>query len=219
MNQTIVQVASSQIGIKEIAGDEDNQTIVDYSKEIGIKWINDDETSWCAVFVNWVLKKAGYKYSASALARSFDSYGQATESPEPGDLVVFWRESKTSGKGHVGIFLGFSDSGSIFVLGGNQGNAVSISKYNKANLVGYRRAGESESLEIPKSPFGLNAKGDQVKKLQKLLIHFGYKLIADGIFGQNTKKILTDFQLDNHLTPSGSYDVFTEEKMFSLINE
>ena len=66
----LLKIATSQLGQKEISGPEDNPTIVNYAKEIGLSWINDDETPWCSVFVGWCALKAGLSYSKSALARS-----------------------------------------------------------------------------------------------------------------------------------------------------
>jgi uncharacterized protein (TIGR02594 family) len=43
----LVEIALSQYGVKEIAGENDNQTIVGYAKEAGHTWVNDDETPWC----------------------------------------------------------------------------------------------------------------------------------------------------------------------------
>ena len=138
----ILKAAISQLGVKEISGPQHNMTIVKYAHDIGAKWINDDETPWCAVFMNWVCKTAGYAYTSSALARSFEKYGNPTNSPQPGDIVVFWRISKTSGSGHVGVFMGLSvDGKSVFVLGGNQGNSVSIARYPVLNLLCYRTVG------------------------------------------------------------------------------
>lgn len=149
MTKNILQVAISQLGVKEVTGSENNLTIVKYAKEIGAKWVNDDETPWCAIFMNWVLKEAGFKYSSSALARSFEKYGDATNSPNPGDIVVFWRKNKQSGLGHVGIFLGLSiDLKSVFVLGGNQGNSVSISRYPTSNVLTYRKVVSLQSNDF-----------------------------------------------------------------------
>jgi hypothetical protein len=36
--------------------------------------------------------------------------------PEPGDIVVFWRESPQSWKGHVGIFTGISFDKNGFIV-------------------------------------------------------------------------------------------------------
>lgn len=144
MQENILKVAVSQLGVKEISGPVHNMTIVNYAKEIGATWINDDETPWCAVFMNWVLKRSGLKFTSSALARSFENYAEATDNPQPGDIVVFWRKSKESGLGHVGVFLGFTMNGNfVYVLGGNQGNSVSVALYPRANVLTYRRAGKA----------------------------------------------------------------------------
>lgn len=137
-----LKIAISQLGTKEIVGPQHNPTIVNYAKEIGATWVNDDETPWCAIFTQWVLKRAGLKYSSSALARSFESYGKATLFPKPGDIVVFWRKTKQSGLGHVGFFLGFDVDGNVFVLGGNQGNEVSIRTYPRNQVLSYRNIGD-----------------------------------------------------------------------------
>jgi uncharacterized protein (TIGR02594 family) len=139
----VLKVAISQLGVKEIVGPKHNMTIVNYAKEIGAKWVNDDETPWCAIFMNWVLKRAGFAYTSSARARSFEGYGKPSNNPKPGDIVVFWRVSPTAGTGHVGVFLGISvDRTSVFVLGGNQGNSVSVARYPLSNVLCYRSVGE-----------------------------------------------------------------------------
>jgi len=51
---SILKVALSQYGVKEITGRNHNKTIVDYAKESGFEWVNDDETPWCSIFINWV---------------------------------------------------------------------------------------------------------------------------------------------------------------------
>ena len=54
-----------------------------------------------------------------------------------GDLAVF---DRGGGKGHVGFFDGFNEDGTIRVLGGNQGDKVSVANFGTDNLIGYRRA-------------------------------------------------------------------------------
>ena len=186
MNQLIIQQAASQLGVKEIAGEQHNKTIVQYSHDIGLNWVNDDETSWCAIFVYWVLWKCGYLITASASARSLENYGQPVVSPEPGDIVVFWRDSPNSGLGHVGFFLGFSPDGKyIYVLGGNQGNACSISRFGISNVTAYRRATETHgTLEIPEPTLSKGDTGEGVKKLQAILLYLNiYSKKIDGDFG------------------------------------
>lgn len=137
---TLLQTAFSQYGVTEISGASHNPTIVNYFKTIGHKWVTTDETAWCSAFANWVALKAGKKGSGKLDARSWLKTGNTTYRPVLGDVVVFWRESKSSWKGHVGFFIGYSeDNRYIYVLGGNQSNQVNIKPYPKSRLLGFRR--------------------------------------------------------------------------------
>ncbi|MFX8605073.1 hypothetical protein ABTM12_19650, partial [Acinetobacter baumannii] len=51
--------------------------------------------------------------------------------------MVFWRVSPTSGKGHVGFYLG-EDDDAYYILGGNQSDSVSITWVTKARFVAAR---------------------------------------------------------------------------------
>lgn len=137
--EKILQEASSFIGLQEIKGSEDNPIIVSMFKDIGHSWVKDDETAWCSCFVNYIAKQCNASMSGKLNARSWLNVGEEVKYPIPGDVVVFWRESKTSWKGHVGIFAGYNKAGNIFVLGGNQGNEVNITLYNSERLLGFRR--------------------------------------------------------------------------------
>lgn len=124
MNLIVYQKAISQIGVKEIVGAKHNPTIISYAHSIGLKWINDDETPWCAVFVNWTLKECGYKYLVSARARDFEKYGKAVTTPEIGDIAVFHRGGLSSGLGHVTFFCGFDAERKILGCGGDRKSVV-----------------------------------------------------------------------------------------------
>jgi uncharacterized protein (TIGR02594 family) len=135
----LLEIATSQLGVKEISGPVDNVTIVHYAKQSGFEWVDDDETPWCSIFVNWVAMKAGLKRSKLANARSWMDVGTPTTDPEPGDIVIFWRDSPESWQGHVGFFMGFSkDLSRVYCLGGNQGNQVSISAMKADKVLGCR---------------------------------------------------------------------------------
>ena len=55
--------------------------------------------------------------------------------------------------------------------------------------------------------------GEAVKLLQNKLISKGYKLIADGNFGNNTNKAIIDFQSKNGLVADGIVGTKTLEKL------
>lgn len=134
---SLLKAACSQIGQKEIEGKSNNPTIVNYAKECGFEWVNDDETPWCSIFMNWVTLKSGYERTNKANARSWLDVGLPILMPETGDIVIFKR-GNSEWKGHVAIFMSF-DGNYAWVLGGNQSNQVKVSKYNLEDVLGYRR--------------------------------------------------------------------------------
>lgn len=134
----VVKQALSQYGVKEIVGAKHNPEIIKYFKEIGHKWVTTDETAWCGAFINWCAKTTGYEFTGKLNARSWLDIGIEITKPELGDIVITWRESKTSWKGHVGLFIRKNVT-DIYILGGNQNNSVKISAYPDDMLLGYRR--------------------------------------------------------------------------------
>ena len=124
-------------GEEEIRGDRHNQVIVDFFQELGYDWIDDDETPWCSAFINYLAKECGYEYTGKLNARSWLDIGNKCVLPTVGDIAVFWREDPNSWKGHVGMFVR-DDGTHIWVLGGNQSNKVTISRYPKHTLLDYR---------------------------------------------------------------------------------
>ena len=139
MKKDTLHIALSQYGIKEVAGRADNPEVLKYFNELGFDGSKlHDETSWCSAFVNWVAKQAGKPYSGKLTARSWLSVGRTVYTPEQGDVVVLWRESPQSWKGHVGFFIRQTPT-YIYILGGNQGNQVKISAYPKSRLLAYKR--------------------------------------------------------------------------------
>jgi hypothetical protein len=81
---------------------------------------------------------AGKPRSGSLAARSWLKVGEATDDPEPGDVVVLWRGSKEGWQGHVGLFCS-KQNGVIYILGGNQRDGVNVTGYLEIQLLGYRR--------------------------------------------------------------------------------
>lgn len=135
----ILSIALSQVGIKEVPGDQDNPEIIKYFDALGFEKENfHDETAWCSAAMNYICKMAGKPYTGKLNARSWLDVGIPVASPQVGDIVIFWRESKDSWKGHVGIFIN-SDEKNIYCLGGNQGNQYGISPYLKSRVLGFRR--------------------------------------------------------------------------------
>ena len=136
---THTEIALSQMRIKEIKGLEDNPEVLKYFEALGLDSTKlKDETAWCSAFANWVACEADLEGSGELTARSWLKVGQPVEDPKLGDVVVLWRESPESWKGHVGFFIR-EDKNWIWILGGNQNNEVNVSAYPKTRLLEYRR--------------------------------------------------------------------------------
>lgn len=142
----ISEIIFENYALKELQGPEVNTPeIVNFFKEIGHSWVKTDETAWCAAFVNYVLKKAGFPYTGKLNAKSFLALGEQISVPRPlgsskdfVDLVVLWRVQPGGWQGHVGFYI--KERGNlIYILGGNQSNRVKISAYDRTRLEQYRR--------------------------------------------------------------------------------
>jgi len=218
----ILKIAIAELGQKEISGPVDNPTIVNYAKEAGFAWVDDDETPWCSIFVNWVAKNAGLKQSGKANARSWLLEGLNVDAaPEPGDVVIFWRGSPDSWTGHVGFFFGFSIDGErVYCLGGNQGNQVSVSAYSIDNVLGFRRLSASGITALPNPILKKHDAGDKVKALQNALKAVGIDCgTSDGDFGTLTEDAVKLLQsMKTGLAVDGVYNQATKDFLFEVLN-
>lgn len=215
-----VEVASTQIGVREFSGPSNNPQILMYAEEAGFKTYKQDSSAWCSLFANWVAFKSGLERTNSLAARSWLNVGIPIESPEPGDVVVFWRESRDSWKGHVGFFHGFSSDGSrVYCLGGNQGNQVSITAKPTSRVLGYRRLRPDSPTTFSRKNLKRGHTGPNVIKLQDALKQLGYNCgTSDGIFGPKTEQSLKDFQATNeNLSINGIFDKATREFMVEML--
>lgn len=134
--------ARRHMGLCEIPGPRHNNFIAKGWARLGAGWFNDDETPWCGFFVAHCIDAAGLPWPERGLfarARAWLDYGRPCAGV-PGAIAVFGR----SGGGHVGFAVGQSAS-SIYVLGGNQANAVNIMPIGRNRLLGYRWPSGSEA--------------------------------------------------------------------------
>ena len=122
-------------GVEEIPGRDHNARILEYHAATTLA-ATDDETPWCSSFVAWCFVQAGVPGQTSARARSWLEWGLPVEA-RPGAVCVLWRTRPDSANGHVGFFLGGMDL-HIYLLGGNQGDRVSVSAYPLSRVLGFR---------------------------------------------------------------------------------
>jgi uncharacterized protein (TIGR02594 family) len=100
--------------------------------------VDPTRQSWCAAFVTAIERSCGRAGTRNLAARSYLHYGKAVESPQPGDIVIFWRGRRDSWQGHVGYYLSHT-SKEVLVLGGNQDKQVKEKYYPMERVLGYRR--------------------------------------------------------------------------------
>lgn len=146
---TLFERAQRFVGeVHEVPGDQDHPLIQWWLSLCGFGFDVHDEVSWCSAFINGCAWDLRLPRSKSAMARSWLGVGvpttldQATSdncivilkrgpSPQPGPEI-------SNAPGHVGLFAGREGS-VVLVLGGNQGNQVSIARFNVADVLGVRR--------------------------------------------------------------------------------
>jgi len=132
----LIETANRILGADENA---QRGLISDFLADGGVN-LDPSETAWCAGFINSVLAQNGIDGTQSLAARSFLDWGEnVDDDPTEGDIVVISRGRRDGWKGHVGIFQGYDEDGSIRILGGNQGDGVNITSYPSERLLGYRR--------------------------------------------------------------------------------
>ncbi len=143
-------------GVLETPGAADNPTILGWAAEIGLaKVYSDDSIPWCGLFAGVVADRAGWPTVKDPLwARNWAKFGVPAATAGLGDVLVFVRD----GGGHVGFYVG-EDPGHYHVLGGNQSDAVTITRIAKARCVAVRRPKWRVSQPAGVKPVRLAATG------------------------------------------------------------
>lgn len=125
--------AKAEIGVKETPGPGNTPRVLEYLRATDLDKddASQDATPWCSAFVSWVLPDGG---THSAWARSYIKYGIKLSEPKYGCICVL---SRGPDSGHVG-FLIKADDNTVTLLGGNQGDAVSIASFSRDRVLAFR---------------------------------------------------------------------------------
>lgn len=125
--------ARKHLGVTEIKGPKTADFISRWLRHLGAWW-SDDETPWCGVFVAACVEAASLPIPKFWMrAKAWAEWGTRLSEPATGCVVVFERK----GGGHVGFVVGRTENGNLLVLGGNQGNRVCISPFDRTRVIGY----------------------------------------------------------------------------------
>lgn len=114
-------------GTKEVEGNMDNPVILAWAAELGVRQYTKDSIAWCGLLIALIAKRANKLLPNAPLwARDWLNWGNPVYTPKLGDVLIFSRKNG----GHVGLYVG-EDVTHYHVLGGNQGDAVSIVRIDK----------------------------------------------------------------------------------------
>ena len=125
-----------ETGVREVAGAASNARILQFYRDVGHATVSSDAVAWCAAFLGACLERAGFASTRSLLARSYLDWGTPLREPKLGAVAVHSRGSDP-GQGHVGFFVGATVD-HIYLLGGNQSDAVNVQPFEMSRLLGLR---------------------------------------------------------------------------------
>ena len=126
-----LRVGIRELGIREVAGPAANPRIVLYDSFTTLK-ATSDEIPWCSSYACFCMETAGIPSPRSAAAASWMAWGEPSL-PRLGAVAVFKRVG-----GHHVAFMLAKIGDVLVVLGGNQGNAVSLTALSAASLLDLR---------------------------------------------------------------------------------
>lgn len=132
------QEARRLIGVREVVGPGNQPKIIDWATKTGIDYKSDD-IPWCGLFVAHCISSTLLEEPLPANplgARNWMKFG-APGKLAAGAILVFWRGKKEGWQGHAGFYAG-QDSAAYHVLGGNQGDSVSITRIRRDRLLDIR---------------------------------------------------------------------------------
>jgi uncharacterized protein (TIGR02594 family) len=135
-----LRAARAKLGTREAPGVANSPTIMGWAKKLGTKVLgmayDADSVPWCGVFVAACLAEDGIPAAPIAVrAKAWADWGKNLRADRlaPGAVLVFERP----GGGHVGFYVG-EDASAYHVLGGNQGDRVSVMRLEKSRCVARR---------------------------------------------------------------------------------
>lgn len=129
-----IDAGMAYLGTTEYPGAKSNPIILRFWQLARLSGIKDDMVPWCSGFACAIFEESGIRSPRSDAAKSWLDWGFALTAPVTGCVVVF----KRPGGYHVGVVLGQDKAGRLQVLGGNQGDKVSVAAFDRDRVVGYR---------------------------------------------------------------------------------
>ena len=144
---TVFDLAQRFMGIEETGGTASNPHVLAMLR-LDAEWPEGDHVPWCSAFMNYIAWLLRLPRSKSLRARSGLLVGRPVgldEAQAGFDVVILQRgEGDQPGPdvidapGHVGLYAG-TEGDKVLLLGGNQGDTVSVARYDADRVLGVRR--------------------------------------------------------------------------------
>lgn len=118
----------------------DNAELRAFLRNDGVTLGDPARHPWCGDFVETCIRLTLPDEPVPTnpyLARNWLKFGVRAPEAVVGAVAVFWRGTKTGTSGHVGFVVG-ADQTYFSILGGNQGNRISVSRIERKRLLGCR---------------------------------------------------------------------------------
>jgi uncharacterized protein (TIGR02594 family) len=144
---TAFDLAQRFVGVHEVQGAASNPQVLAMLR-LDETWPEGDDVPWCSAFMNYIAWLLRLPRSKDLRARSWLQVGRSVnleEAESSFDVVIFKTDepdqpdaSVIDAHGHVGFFAG-REGENLLILGGNQSDAVNVSQFPVARVLGVRR--------------------------------------------------------------------------------
>ena len=125
----IIAIAASQVGVKELTGNNDGVAVESYLAVTGLT----KGYAWCAAYVSWVYRQAGFAKPNSAWSPDLFPLSRITKEVLPGNLIgIYFPELKRIA--HVGILVKHDGNymvsleGNTNIAGSREGEGVYLKR-------------------------------------------------------------------------------------------
>ena len=140
MNETLYQRAERFVGLVIERPGTDDHPLIRWWHSLCTIGEMPDSVPWCSSFLNGVAWDCRLPRSKSAAARSWLNVGHMIplDDAEPAFDVVILKRGSNPRAGHVGLYSGRVGH-KVALLGGNQGDAVTVAEFPVSRVIGVRR--------------------------------------------------------------------------------
>lgn len=220
--QDVLSVASRQIGNREHPPGSNRS-------KYGT-WYGMDGNPWCAMFVSYcfhqagmplpIKTKKGFAYCPDGVNWFKKSGRWSPSNPAPGDVIFFsWKQDDVAD--HVGIVKSVLPNGQVESIEGNtstvsndNGGQVMVRQRGASLILGYGKpaydgvstASSSVDTSWPGVYITLASPvmvSEDIRVWQQWMIKLGYRLEADGKYGENSSQACRDFQVKQGIEVDG----------------